>query len=246
MIYGEEYTVRWHDTDTGNEIRPARMLEYMQETCNRQFLAAGHPLNEMHRDDHMGFLLSRLALSFDRPVRAYEKIRVETCATSDSRGVSFGRYFRVTRGGETVARATSTWALARTDTHEMIRVSDCPVDLGAEPSGDCPVALRFRIPGDITLDEVGTRTVRYSDLDFNGHMNNTRYPDLLCDFLPDLSEFRVGGMSLSFLHEAAAGETLRVFVGVDREDPFRYWVRTLRTDGQTNIEALVILEGREA
>ena len=245
MIYGETYTVRWHDTDDENEVRPARMLEYMQETCNLQFLAAGHPLNEMHRDDHMGFLLSRIALSFDRPVHAYEEIRVETFA-AESRGVSYGRCFRVMRGGEQVACATSTWALARTDTHEMIRVSDCPVDLGAEPMLDCPVPLRFRIPQDAALSEVGGRTVWYSDRDFNRHMNNTRYPDMLCDFLPDLSAFRVRGMAISFLHEAAAGATLRIFSARDTEDPDRYWFRTLREDGQINIEASVTLERRDA
>ena len=77
-------------------------------------------------------------------------------------------------------------------------------------------------------------------------MNNTRYPDMLCDFLPDLSAFRVRGMAISFLHEAAAGATLRIFSARDTEDPDRYWFRTLREDGQINIEASVTLERRDA
>lgn len=43
MIYGETYTVRWHDTDDENEVRPARMLEYMQETCNPAVPRRGAP-----------------------------------------------------------------------------------------------------------------------------------------------------------------------------------------------------------
>ena len=77
-------------------------------------------------------------------------------------------------------------------------------------------------------------------------MNNTRYPDMLCDFLPDLSAFRVRGMAISFLHEAAARATLRIFAARDTEDPDRYWFRTLREDGQINIEASVTLERRDA
>ena len=244
MIYGENYTVKWHDTDACGEVRPARILEYMQETSNLQFRAIGHPLNRMHDEQHMGFILSRIAICFDRPIHAYEQIRTETFATN-GHGISFGRCFRILAGGETAARAYSVWALVRTDTHEMVKVSDCPVTLEEEPADEQPFPLRFRIPSDLALEEVGIRTVRYSDLDFNSHMNNTRYPDVLCDFLPDLTAYRVRGMSLSFLHEAAAGETLRVLRAADPTDESKFWFRTVREDGQVNIEAMVLVAPRD-
>lgn len=243
MIYGEDYTVRWHDTDAAGEARPSKVLEYMQETANRQFYANGTPLDDLFRNHHLGFLLSRIAVSFDAPLRAYEQIHAETF-TVNSHGISYGRGYRILRGEETVARGMSAWALIRTDTHEMVRVCDCPVCFGDEPAIEIPVPLRFRIPADAELVEVGTRTVRCSDLDFNFHMNNTRYPDMLCDFLPDAPGRRIRGMSVSFLREAAFGETLTVLCAKSATNPDQFFLRTVRQDGQVNVEAMILTEKR--
>ena len=37
----------------------------------------------------------------------------------------------------------------------------------------------------MNLSLVGEHTVEYSDVDVNRHLNNTKYPDMLCGFLPD-------------------------------------------------------------
>lgn len=238
MIHEENYTVKWHDTDIKNEARPSAVLVFMQETANLQCKANGSPLNQLYFEQHMGFLLSRLAISFDRPIHAYDKIRVQTM-TANSHGISFGRCFNVLRDDEIVARAISSWALLNTDTHEMIKVADSPVRLEDEPMIEIPVSLRFRIPSDVCMSEVGTRRVVYSDVDFNGHMNNTRYPDMLCDFLPDANALRVRSMSLSFLREAAYQKEIRIFRG-QRDHTF--WFRTLNESSEVCLEAEVLTE----
>ena len=54
------------------------------------------------------------------------------------------------------------------------------------------------------------RTVRFSQLDRNGHMNNTRYLDWLADLLP--SDFhashKVQEFTLCYLNEAKEGEEI--------------------------------------
>ena len=69
------------------------------------------------------------------------------------------------------------WALLDLNTLELCRVGAVELHYGS----DEPLAIstRFRLPA-VPLEEVGTRTVRYSDVDVNNHMNNTRYPDMLC------------------------------------------------------------------
>ena len=60
--------------------------------------------------------------------------------------------------------------------------------------------------------EVYERTIRFSDIDYNGHMNNTVYADIMFDFLP--SEFREKApkeVAINFKNELLEGETMDVF-----------------------------------
>ena len=94
---------------------------------------------------------------------------------------------------------------------------------------------RIVIPKD--AETVGTYTVNYADLDQNRHMNNTRYPDMYSNFLP-LENKRIESITISYLAEAPAGDTLTVMRA--EKDGF-YYFRTIRSDGKINSEAEIKL-----
>jgi acyl-ACP thioesterase len=73
------------------------------------------------------------------------------------------------------------------------------------------------------------------------HMNNTKYPDTVCDFLPDPLGSRVTGMSLAYHREAAYGDLLAVERAADGQGNF--YIRT-KKDGATCLEAFVSTEPR--
>ena len=219
----------------------------MQETGHHQCLAAGLDLNSLHDDRGISFILSRLQLSFHRPLYSYLPIEVRTwCAPV--KAWKMIRYFQVLQGDEIVAEAASEWALVDVINHVLIRPTELgedvlerfPID---EPIPDERLPKRVRMSATLDMDEVGARTIRYSDVDFNRHMNNTRYPDMICDFLPGMTEgMRVSAMSLSYVKEAALGDTVTVLRAPMPDTPDGYLVRTKREDGQTCLEASVILE----
>ena len=88
------------------------------------------------------------------------------------------------------------------------------------------------IPKAMTNEQ--TRTVSYSCLDRNGHMNNTRYLDLLCDHIPDFRSRMVTSIGIKFKAEAPLGETIKLYRAKMGDT---YYFRTIRSDGQINIEA---------
>ena len=55
-------------------------------------------------------------------------------------------------------------------------------------------------------------TVRYSDIDFNRHMNTIRYVEMIFDHLPieAIAEDRPFRLDLHFLREAVLGEVLTI------------------------------------
>ena len=69
-------------------------------------------------------------------------------------------------------------------------------------------------------------------------MNNTRYADMLCDFMPYDKISQIKGISLSYLHEAAFGNTVKVY---RTDDGQKFDFRTVNEDGNVCLEAEIIL-----
>ncbi len=237
MRYSESYHTRWHDTDQARRVCPSRMLEYMQETSNGHTRSAGRTLDDLRDEKHLAYILSKLRLEILRPLHAFEDITVETW-TSPSRGFSSFRSFRILRNGEEIARADSTWALVNTETKSLCRPDEGGYSFEHEDAVSIDLPARIRFPSDVPLEKIGERTVVYSDLDYNMHMNNTRYPNMLCDFLPLEEAGRIRGMVLSYLHEGAFGSKLTVLCAKTDTDRF---FRTVTEDGTVCLEAQVSL-----
>ena len=225
MKFTKNYTVRWHDTDANRNVRPSKIVEYMQETANIQCEHSGLPLDKLRDDSGLGFILGALSLRIDEPIHAYDEIEVCTWC-KPARGYIFNRYFEISRNGKTVARAASTWVLVNVEQKTLVRTS--PDDaMHTHFYYDEPIAAedlpkKARITKDTRLERVGTRRVVYSDIDYNMHMNNTHYPDMICDFLSEMTESErpstVSSLSLSYLKEAALGDTLTVYRSPISED----------------------------
>ena len=241
MYYSAHYRTKWHDTDGDGILRPSALLVYMQETANIQCREYGMDLNDLHHKEGKGFLLSRMMVKIFAPLHAYEDIEVRTWCI-DNKGYNFIRCFAVYRGDEQMALAVSHWALLDVAEKKMIRTTDFRRDF---PYGEMPdetlLPPRVRIPAATDMEIVGARTIVYSDLDFNRHMNNTKYPDMICDFLPSMEGRRVTSLSLSYLREAAFGDTLAVSRAPMEGEGEGYLIRTTRPDGAVCLEALVEL-----
>ena len=238
MIFSAPFTVNFHDTDCYARMRPSAVLMYMQEAANLHLNAYGPTMDEL-RGSGRAFLLSRVRVAIHRALPAYTPIEAQTWISNDDRGFSFNRYHRIMAGGEVAAEAVSVWALVNLETRRPIRADQFTYNFTGETPLDLFLPRRIRFPE--APEEIGRRPVVYSDCDYNGHINNTHYPDLLCDYLPEGETRRVEDVVINFLGEAPLGETLTVYRTADPEREGRYLFRTLRADGSPNIEAVLTL-----
>lgn len=237
MKFSLDYTTRWHDTDAERRLRPSALLVYMQETSNRHVASTGMSLDRLRDEKGLAFILSKIRISFIRPLSAFEDITVETF-TVPSRGYASIRCFRVLSGKEVVAEADTTWALLDINDRSLRLMEEAGYDFEDEAPLDIVQPVRTRMPKELISEVVGERRIVYSDLDYNMHMNNTRYPDMLCDFLPFDEIGNIKGMTLSYLREAAFGDVLTVErAAADGA----YYFRTVNQRGEVCLEAVVCL-----
>ncbi len=231
MKYTENYKIKWHDTDASRQVRPSQLLVYMQETANLQLESMGRSLDAMRDNEKLAFILSKIKLVFHKPLYAYDEISVRTW-TCAGKGFSFNRCFDIHRGGELIAEAISFWALLDLDSKRLIRCEG--FSLGTEDEAPLAIETPRRIKPIEPLELLGQREIRYSDLDYNMHMNNTRYPDMLCDFMPIEKVGDIETMTLEFLHESAFLDTIS-FYGADEDG--RYYIKTKNDKGEVCLAA---------
>lgn len=238
MKWTESYTVNAHDTDINDIVSLTGIMRYIQDCAHCQMAGEGPSYDKLHSQGK-AFVISRLAVSIYGKLYAHDKIKASTWAC-DSTGVSFNRCYSVERDGKKIAEASSIWALLDTVSGRLIRVSDFPNNYCVDEPLELDMPSHFRLPADVPLALVGERTVEYQDVDINGHMNNTRYGDILCGYLPDMRGLRVIKFSINYCGEARLGESLKVYMG--RSGDGAYVFRTVREGGKTNIEAEILTE----
>lgn len=238
MKWSREYSVNINDTDVSGIVSVSALLRFMQDAANRALDEDKPSFDDLYARG-LTFVLCRMRLSSYTPLYAHDVITVETWAC-ESRGVQFDRCFRVMRDGVIVAEAVSVWALVGINDRRIHRVTELENTYRTDEMLELDMPSRIKIPDDAELILRGERLVEYADIDVNGHMNNTRYPDILCGYLGvDMRGMRVISMAISFAGEAPLGDFIKYYSGTSDGV---YYIRSARGDGQTNVTAEFILE----
>ena len=240
MKFVARYTIKWHNTDVNRRVTPMHLLMYMEETSNAHLVSAGMSFDELRDQKGLAFLVSRINVLMHAPLYVDDEIDVETWVC-ESRGLSFVRCYRVLKQETVVAEAYSVWALMDLKTGNLLPASAFPYEIEPDEPLGRELSARLRVPPIAQMDLVGKRRIVYSDIDYNGHMNNTHYPNMLCDFTPDIERTRVVGYTLSFLREAAYKQTLDIY-RCGGEDGTHFF-RAVNEAGEVCLEAMLKTEG---
>jgi acyl-ACP thioesterase len=73
-------------------------------------------------------------------------------------------------------------------------------------------------------------------------MNNTNYPDLFFNCLPNPESKLVKSLAISFVNEAKIGDNLRIYMA---KSDGKYFMRSLHEDSRVNAEAEFTIENME-
>lgn len=232
MKWTESLEVRFHDTDASGKVSPGTALRLMEEIGNNQ-IDVQHPTWDELAERDQAFVINSLRIQFYQPILAHDRLSVSTWACP-SKGVFFNRCYQISRYDLVIAELNSIWAMVGLSDRKIYRVNE--VDLHYDTDEMLPLnkPTQTRIPAHITLEKIGTHQVRYSETDYIGHMNNTRYLDLLCDHIPDFASRMVTSIGIKFKSEAPLGAQLELYRAQTGDT---YYFRTIRSDGQVNIEA---------
>ncbi len=166
---------------------------------------------DMEQDDNT-WVLSRMAIEVSFRPKQYSDYKIETWISGYNRLLSTRNFRIYDEAGEEFARMTSQWAMLNVKTRsavDLTRTAEVHDKYMVPDEPPCAAPCRLR---GVTNGEEFRHTVRYSDIDFNRHMNTIRYIEMIFDHVPveAIAEDRPFRLDLHFLHEAILGEGLTI------------------------------------
>lgn len=238
MKWSENIKVKFHETDQNEVASVSQTFKYIQEAAMCQ-LNEQHPSYKELLEQGKAFILSSIRLEMSAPIYAYDEIIARSWACP-SRGLNFLRSYEIERDGEIICEAVSSWALVSINDKRLLPVED--IDTSAYYTDEVVQTerpVRVRIPSALPMSLVGEYTVQRSDIDMNNHVNNTNYPRIICDKIPNANKIRIKSIGIHFANEAVLDETLKIYMSSIDD---RIYFRTIKEDGKTNIDAELIIE----
>ncbi len=181
-VYKQEMRIPSAQTDLSGQWRPSAILETMQDMAgaHAELLGVGRSMLIQH---NTVWVLTRVEVEMDRYPASGELISIETFPMP-CRRVFFPRYFifRDAAGNE-IGRAGSLWVLLDFTTRRMSPGREIAALMPDNSDLIAPLGL----PGPVTevsgVIEEETILPRYTDIDVNQHVNNTKYLDWCCNAL---------------------------------------------------------------
>ncbi|MGM9589817.1 MAG: acyl-[acyl-carrier-protein] thioesterase [Faecousia sp.] len=206
-LYVENHLVTDIDVDCFGRMKPSTILLLTQEMASKHCYALQVDYDTLAAR-RMFWAVTRHRVQISRLPRHGETIRIETWPLPTTRVAYPRSVIAYDEQGQECFRAVSIWVLMDLDKRSMILPDKSGISVLGTLRG-----LELDIPQGLPARDLrchSSRSVCFTDLDRNGHMNNTRCLDWVSDLLP--SRFHENHtpreITVCYFNESREGQSL--------------------------------------
>ncbi len=195
------YRLRWFDFDRFDHIQPTTVLDLFQDVATIQAEEMGIGWADMQKQN-VFWALVRIKYEILQEPHRDQIVSVRTWPHTPSK-VSFLRDYDIQdEFGNLLIKGSSEWVLINCETRKFSRVADVykgSMDFLEERAFDVK-PKKLKVPSDENLPTY-TTTPRFTEIDKNGHVNNSRYPDFVLDAWNPTKPFAIKTLQIDYRHE---------------------------------------------
>lgn len=241
-LHKHEYAIGYSDIDFLKNLKCSALFGYFQDTASEAAYKLGAGVETLAEEYSAAWVLTRIRVEFERVPQLSERITVETWPHPPGR-IEFERDFKVRDGkGDVIIRAVSNWVIIDTNTRELKRSSFIEMQYPPfiqEHALDCRLA-KLKPSG--RLEPVYKKVVGYSDVDINGHINNSKYIDYImdCFTVDSYRKYTMRSIEVDYLKEAFPGDTLQLYRDIPESGNETIYIEGVNeADGKPSFRAMI-------
>lgn len=254
-----QFEIKGTETDSLDRLHMSALLAMMQEAAYKNAETLGIGAGYL---DPQGicWLLSKISVRMKSLPRWLDNITVSTWSRGPRR-LLFLRDFTFYVGGHApeniIGHASSEWFLAGTGSHRPLRPDQViePARIKNHQQApavfdfDCPRLKNIEIPD--SNEPVLVKYADFSDIDRNGHVNNTRYAAWAVDAVQaylsrqtddkDIIPMSINGLDIQYISELFFGNRIDMFI-VEEEQGAYMTEGRLHDSGQVAFRCRITLD----
>lgn len=206
-VFRQTHTLSDIHVDCFGRLKASVLLYLAQEAAGGHCIAL-HTDWQTLKEQNMFWAIIRHRVQITRIPMKGETITVETWPLPTTRSAFPRSTVAYDEKGQEVFRTIGLWVLMDTRSRKMILPAKSGILVPGTVRGG-----ELAVPGSLVPyggEGRAERTVGYTDLDINGHMNNTRYMDWVDDLIPSAfhREHPLKEFTVCYLNEAKEGQKL--------------------------------------
>ncbi len=219
--YTENRTVSCYEANANHLLRPAAMLDMMQEAAGRDADTMGFGYDKMIASN-TAWVLSRVKLIFQQYPKWRDNVVFKTWHKGANRIFYLRDFLMEDPQGNTLVRATTSWLIIDLASRRMVRDRALAENFDNSQAGSAieDQAEKVMFPKEIEPELVDTHKVVWSDIDTNGHVNNVKYVVWALDVLDyDLvSKYPIKELLVNFDSEVLPGQSVDLYRIVEQAE----------------------------
>lgn len=247
-VYSKKYHIDLSDVDFMKKLKLSTLFIYFQDIASLAAEELGLGIETLEKEHGLAWVLMKIRVDIIRNPSLDEEITMETWPQKPKK-LEFERDYLVRdKQGKTIIRAVSSWVIMDLKERKLKRSSAAPIQYSSvkeERAIDCKLG---KIKGFNQLDAVYNKVIGYSDVDFNGHLNNSRYVDYMMDCF-SMEEHRnneVKSVEVHFSNEVLPGETILLQKDTSTNELKEvFLIGTNKKDSKTVFKAKVKIDVRK-
>jgi acyl-ACP thioesterase len=217
-IIQEKFRLRFSAVDPSDRLTLAPTLDLFQEIASDHAEDLGVGRQAMSVTGQV-WILSRISVQWDKRPKWRDALTVRSWPRGADKLFALRDYDIRDQEDRPLVRGRSGWIILDMEKRRPLRpqavMESLPQNEGLDALPDGPVSLSFPDGGEGgTVVKAGERQAAYSDIDYNGHVNNTRYIEWIQDIVePGVLEGAARmRLDVNYLSEVKLGGTVELWM----------------------------------
>ena len=232
------FEIHYYEIDIKKRARISKLMNFFYDTAIFQSEKACLDLDTLEGRNLTWVLYQWDIKILDYPVYR-DLIEVKTTPTGFNGFYAYRKYNIFNSSGKEISKAESVWFLIDTVKKRPTKVPSDMYEAYGITSEESEFFDIIKIKPPERQDSSYEFTVKYNDIDTNGHVNNTRYIDWALDLLPldFFQDYTLKNLKVTYKKEAKEGERILAAAQIDNNGSSLRTVHKL-TDIDGNILCL--------
>ncbi|MCQ4924265.1 thioesterase [Tissierella carlieri] len=234
--YKKMFQIPYYDADKYRRATPIAILTYLGETSGAHTDHIGFGVDKLQALNY-GWMLNRWKVKIRRYPNVKENITIETWTSGVDKFYATREFIIYDEKAIEIGRASTVWIFLNMEKKRPIRV---PAEFikAINPVEEKTFDDFYDFKKEIEIEEYIDFHVRRSDIDYNNHVNNTKYLSWMLETIPEYiyENYMLEEFEILYKKETTYGNT--ILSGSNEvnktDDLYKYFHNILDKDNKEN------------